>query len=151
MSLPEENLHVLERGSVLDIPGKGAASIAGRIDVGRALVDGRDLETLDDVVIRDRKHLAEDGMMVVMVAFEAETGEIAAGPEIAVRGFARAEETDQVIEECKRLTIEAIERLEPEAREEGGVVRDAIRRVLRKHISKNYDRHPLIVPTLVDM
>jgi ribonuclease J len=151
MKLPEENIHLLDRGVSLEFTRKGAA-IGGRMDVGRAMVDGRDLETLDDVVIRDRKHLAEDGVLIVIVAFEAESGEIAIGPDIAIRGFAKASgETEQIVAECKRITVETIKELDPETRAEAAVARDAIRRALRKHLSKAYDRHPLIIPAVVDM
>src|SRR5690606_16587142 len=148
---PADCVHVMDRGEVLDITAR-SASVAGRLNVSRVMVDGRDLESdlMSDIVLRDRQHLAEDGIMVVILGVDGATGEFAIGPEITSRGFVHVEKGEEVLDECRRVVSDAIGELGREAREEAEVLRNTIRRALRKHLAKAYDRHPLIVPTIVE-
>lgn len=150
MRIPAGNIHLVDRGDLLDISRNGV-SLAGRISVGKVMVDGRDPEGLDDAVVRDRKHLAEDGMIVVFLAIDASEGKIANSPEIATRGFIQVEDNEKALEDLRRVVRKAFEGLDRESRGEAEVVRDAIRREVRRYVVKEYDRHPMILPTIIEL
>jgi ribonuclease J len=150
MRLSPQNIHLVDRGDLLDIT-KDSVKVPGRLSVSKVMVDGRDPEGLDDVVVRDRKHLAEDGMLVVVLAIDSSEGSILTGPEIATRGFIPVDNNESAIDDLKKVVKQAFNALDSDARGEAEVVRDAIRRALRNHVVKEYGRHPMILPSILEM
>ncbi|MBX7246773.1 MAG: ribonuclease J [Candidatus Sumerlaeaceae bacterium] len=150
MGIDPEKVFILQDGDVLEMDADGAAR-GGKIPLSRVLVDGRDVGGVDDVVLRDRKHLSEDGMVIVMLVIEQASGELVAGPDIVSRGFLYMDEHEDFFEECKRVVLHAFERCEPESKEDWGTVKTEVRRALKKHIKAETGRFPVILPVVLEI
>ena len=109
LGMEKENIFILSSGDVLELD-KNRAGITGRVPVGAILVDGLGVGDVGNVVLRDRQHLAEDGIMVVVMSLDRVGGELVAGPDIVSRGFVYVKESDELIEEARQIVDEAIER-----------------------------------------
>jgi ribonuclease J len=150
LDIPENRIHVLDRGDVLHLTPK-AGKMVDHFPISRVLVDGRRLDGVEDLVIRDRQHLAEDGMLVVILAADSANGELLQDPEIVTRGFVLVDDNDHIIEECKEAAAAAFEELEVESREEASVISNHVRKALKSHIRRKYDRYPVILPLVLDL
>lgn len=145
-----ENVFVMESGDILEISDQGAQMIDAKV-AGKVLVDGKVFEQVEEIVLRDRKHLSEDGMITVILVIDKKTHEIAAGPDIVTRGFVEVDTSEELIEACKAVVIEAFESCDMESREEWEVVKTTVRKALRKYLRKETDRYPLILPVVIEI
>jgi ribonuclease J len=148
MGIPEENVFVVENGNIVEITVDGARR-AGDCHAGRVFVDG--VGDVSEIVLRDRKHLANDGFLVVILAVDHQTFQIAAGPDLVSRGLIYVEESEEVLEGWRRIVRETFADLPPESREESAVVEEAIRAALRRKIRKQFSRRPLILPVVMEV
>lgn len=145
-----ENIFIMQNGDVLEIDETGAAR-AGRIPIGRILVDGRDVGGVDEVVLRDRKHLSEDGMVIVMLVIDQSSSQLVTGPDIVSRGFLYMDENEEFFNRCKQVVLTAFEECEKESKEEWAVVRTSVRRALKKFIKGETGRFPVILPVVLEI
>ena len=149
--IPEENIHILENGMLLEIDDR-MSWFAEEADLsGQVLVDGRMIEGVEDVVLRDRKHLAEDGILTVILAIDKHSHKIISGPDIVSRGFVANESSEVLFEACRQRVIRAFEDCDVESQEEWDVVKTAVRKALRKYLRDEMDRYPMIVPVVVEI
>lgn len=148
--IPPNNIFVIENGNVVEFTADGARR-AGDCHAGRVFVDGLGVGDVSEVVLRDRKHLAQDGMLVVILGVDRQTRALTAGPDIVSRGFIYVEESEDVLEECRAVARAAFEALPRESREEATIVDEEIRRALRRHIKKRFDRRPMILPVVMEV
>jgi ribonuclease J len=105
VGVPPENCFLLEDGEVLELTAESAGKVDS-VSAGRVFVDGRGVGDVGDVVIRDRRHLSEDGMVLAIMAIHQQTGELVAGPDLISRGFMRAEEGGEILEHAKKVVLE---------------------------------------------
>jgi ribonuclease J len=150
MGIPEENCFVVEDGNVIEITADGARR-AGDVPAGRVFVDGLGVGDISEVVLRDRKHLAQDGMVVVILVVDRQTRELAAGPDLVTRGVVYVDESEDSIEEWRTVVRRAFQGLPRESREESTVIDEEIRRALRRAIKRRYDRRPMILPMVMEV
>src|ERR687895_501783 len=115
VGVPEQNCFILEDGDVLELTAQSARKVEP-VQVGRVFVDGKGVGDVGDVVIRDRRHLSEDGMVLVVMAIHQQSGELVAGPDLISRGFIRAEENDEVLEHAKKVVLDALGGMNRETR-----------------------------------
>ncbi|NUP88892.1 MAG: ribonuclease J [Candidatus Sumerlaeia bacterium] len=148
--IPADRVFVLEDGQILECNGDGARR-AGDAPAGRVFVDGLGVGDISEVVLRDRKHLAQDGMAVVILAVDRQTRDLAGGPDFISRGFVQCDLNEEVISDLKEVARRAFEALPREAREEAPVVEEEIRRALRRSIKKRFDRRPMILPVVMEV
>ena len=146
--IPDSCIHVLENGMTLDVCETGAAVIPTDW-AGQMLVDGRHLDGVDEVVLRDRRHLSCDGMLTVILVIDQHSHKIIAGPDIVSRGFILMDENEELIERCKRVVVDTFHQTDKESQEEWEVVKTAVRRALRKFLATETDRYPVILPVVV--
>ena len=138
-------------GDVLEFDGKGARK-AGRVNVGRVCIDsGRVGEVVQDMVIRDRRHISEDGIVLSIVAINKHTGQVEAIPEIISRGFASAETGDGILVQAREIVRQTLEQSTSEERMDWGVMKDKIRADLKRFIKKQTSRQPLILPVILEI
>lgn len=138
-----------ENGDILEFtPDKGG--IVGNVGVGRVFVDGKGVGDVGDAVLRERQHLARDGMVVVILGLQAQTGALVAGPEIISRGFVDLADQEVLIDAAKRLVKEVWEGSAEEERRNGAVLRENVRAALRKYIQKTFDRRPMVLPVIIE-
>jgi len=105
------------------------------------LVDGKLLDGLEEVILRDRKHLAEDGILTVILVIDRKTQQILAGPDFVSRGFVVMDDNEELIQACKSLVVRTYEECDKESREEWEVVKVAVRKALRKYLRDRVDRY----------
>jgi len=149
VGLPEENCFILEDGDVLELTANSAQKTKP-IQVGRVFVDGKGVGDVGDVVIRDRRHLSEGGMVLAVMAIHQQTGELVAGPELISRGFMLAEEGEEVLESAKQEVIASLNNMNRETRTDPAELKEEVRKMLRRFFRKKLERYPLVLPYIIE-
>ena len=149
VGLPEENCFILEDGDVLELTANSAQKTKP-IQVGRVFVDGKGVGDVGDVVIRDRRHLSEDGMVLVVMAIHQQSGELVAGPELISRGFMLAEESEEVLESARHEVIATLNSMNRETRTDPAELKEEVRKTLRRFFRKKLERHPVVLPYIIE-
>ncbi|MBU3161744.1 ribonuclease J [Clostridium frigoris] len=150
LGMQGENIFTMETGQVLELT-KDQAKITGRVHTGSVFVDGLGVGDVGSIVLRDRKHLAEDGMLTVVVTLERESYSIIAGPDIITRGFVYAKESDVLIREVKEIVrIELNKCLENKVIE-WHVLKSNIKKSIEQYLYKKTNRRPIILPIIMEI
>jgi len=149
VGIPEENCFLLDDGDVLELTSRGAEKVKP-IQVGRVFVDGKGVGDVGDMVIRDRRHLSEDGMVLAVMAIHQQSGEIVAGPDLISRGFMLAEESEEVMESAKQAVLAALGDMNRETRTDPEELKEEVRRVLRRFFRKKLERRPVVLPYIIE-
>lgn len=145
-----QHIHVIENGERLEI-SEEAAEVVEKTRAGRILVDGQMLERLDEIVLRDRRQLSEDGMAIVIFVRSKETGELLTEPEIVSRGFVYMDESEELMNQAKAAALDALDALPEEKRADQEAAQEAARLALRRFFSKQTDRRPVLLPVVLDV
>ena len=143
----------IESGDVLEFDELGARK-SGRVTVGRVCIDsGSRTDVVEDLVIRDRRHLSEDGIVLPIIAINKLSGKVETPPEIVMRGFAGAPAPaeDGFLEEARTIVIRTLEESSNEEKADYGVIKEKIRQDLKRYINKNTSRRPLIMPVILEI
>jgi ribonuclease J len=148
--IPDENVFLLENGDVLELDRKGAG-IVGKVQAGMTLVDGFAMGDFRDLVLRDRQHLASDGLVIIVVARSAQDGQIVGDLEIVFRGFAHAGDLDELTEKAKKRVLEALVGVEMTQASDITVVKTRVHDVLQKFLHKEAGRRPMVLPVVVEV
>jgi ribonuclease J len=142
---------LLETGQTLEIDREGARK-GDKVAVGRICIDSGTVdEVVQDPVIRDRRHLSEDGFVIPILAINKSTGRPEGVPEIVTRGFMSLEEGSALLEEARRTVRKTLEESNSEERSDWGVIQEKIRVDLRRFLSKQTQRRPLIMPVILEI
>lgn len=150
VGIPSDRCFLMEDGDVLEINGPDAVRV-DPVTTGKVFVDGKGIGDVEDIVLRDRRHLSEDGLVVVAMAVHQRTGEVAAGPDLLARGFMRSEEADDVLGTARDSLREYLDGCGVELRTDSAELKEGIRRSLRKFFEKRLHRRPVIVPYIMEM
>ena len=150
MGMNPRNIHVGEIGTVFELSGK-TCKVACTVPSGKVFVDGSGVGDVGSVVLRDRKHLAEDGMIVVCVNLSAEDGSILTGPDIITRGFIYVKESEELMEELREVATEAIERCQRKHIRDWSTIKSAIKNDLSGYLYKTTKRNPMILPVIMEL
>jgi ribonuclease J len=143
------NVMLIESGDTLEFDELGARK-AGRVNVGRICIDsGSRTDVVEDLVIKDRRHLSEDGFVLPIIAIHKLTGKVEISPEIVTRGFAGGE--DGFMEEIRKVVVETLRESSEEERADYGVIKEKIRSDLKRYISKHTQKRPLIMPVILEI
>jgi len=149
VGISTENCFILEDGDVLELTASSAQKTKS-IQVGRVFVDGKGVGDVGDVVIRDRRHLSEDGMVLVVMAIHQQSGELVAGPELISRGFMAAEESEEVLGNAKKVVLETLGGINRETRTDPAELKEEVRKALRRYFRKKLERHPVVLPYIIE-
>jgi ribonuclease J len=142
---------VMESGEVLEIDSRGARK-AGKVTVGHVCIDSGSLDdVVHEVVIRDRRHLSEDGIVLPIIAINRSTGRVEGLPEIVSRGFAAAEDGSAFMQSARQVVAKTLEGSNQEEKTDWGVMKEKIRADLKRYISKETSRRPLIMPVILEL
>jgi ribonuclease J len=142
---------LLESGDVLEFDSAGARK-AGRVNVGRVCIDSGSVdEVVEDMIIRDRKHISEDGIVLPIIAINKHTGKVESQPEIVTRGFVADESSDGILAQAREIILQTLEHSSGEERMDWGMIKEKIRADLKRFIGKHTDRHPLILPVILEI
>jgi ribonuclease J len=146
-----EETFILESGDVLEIDHHGARK-AGKVPVGRVCIDSGSVdEVVEEMVIRDRRHLSEDGIVLPIIAINRQTGRMENLPEIVSRGFALAEDGSLFMQMARQIVAKTIEASNREEKTDWGVIKEKIRGDLKRYIVKETSRRPLILPVILEL
>jgi len=149
VGVPEENCFILEDGDVLELTAHGAQKIKP-VQVGRVFVDGKGVGDVGDVVIRDRRHLSEDGMVLAVMAIHQQSGELVAGPDLISRGFMGDQFSEEVLEQARKVVLETLNGMNRETRTDPGELKEEVRKSLRRYFRKRLERHPVVLPYIIE-
>jgi ribonuclease J len=150
VGIPADNCILAVNGEVVGFDG-GAAGIVGTVETGRVFVDGKGVGDVGDVVLKDRKHLSKDGMVIVIIAIDQATGEIIYGPDIVSRGFVFEDESQEYLDEAKKVVTDTLALRNAEVLADWSEVKLEVRRVLRRFFNKTIERRPVILPLIIEM
>ncbi len=150
MGIPEENIFVSDLGSVLETDGVDMKFV-GAVPAGKVMVDGFGVGDVGSVVLRDRKHLAEDGMMIIVATIERESGKVVAGPDIVSRGFVYVRESEELLDEAKMLMKGVMDDCFDRGVREWGNIKSAMRDALSDYIYQKTKRSPMILPIIMEI
>ena len=148
MGMDRRNIAICENGDVIEIGARSMKVTSGAVDAGEVLVDGSGVGDVGAVVLRDRRHLAEDGMVVVVLPVSAQGGEMLAEPEIITRGFIYVKESEELIQELKNLTMSAAEGVRGRRGRDMGELRGAIKGAVSSYLFKTTKRNPMVIPVI---
>jgi ribonuclease J len=150
MGMPSENTFILENGKVLELT-HDSAKINGSVTAGRVLVDGLGVGDVGNVVLRDRKHLSQDGLIVVVITIEGDTGNVVAGPDIISRGFVYVRESEDFMDRLRDIAKEAVNKSSTKSRGDWSIRKSAIREALKDYIYEKTKRKPMILPIIMEI
>ncbi len=145
-----ENIFIMENGKVLELTSN-SAKIAGSVTAGNVLVDGLGVGDVGNIVLRDRKHLSQDGLIVVVITIDGETGSVIAGPDIISRGFVYVRESEQLMDEIKDVARKALEKCEEKKKNDWAAKKASIREELRDYLYEKTKRKPMILPIIMEV
>lgn len=143
------NIIVIENGDVLEIEER-RASIVGKEAVGRTFIDGT-LEAIEDIVVRDRKHLSYDGVVLPIAVINPTSGELESDPEIVTRGFIHEEDPKGLLDEIRLLVEETVNSAAHEERIDYAVIKEKIRLAVKRYVQKSTGRRPMIIPVIIEV
>jgi ribonuclease J len=146
--LPGERILMAESGDVLEIDER-SGRIARKVPVGRVFIDGT-LEEVDQIVVRDRRHISAGGIVLAVVAIDKQTGRLQGDPEIVSRGFVFEEARADLLKEASSVVRQAVERATIEERADRGVIKTLIQRDLKRLFRRSLDRRPMIIPAIIE-
>jgi len=148
VGLPRERILLGGSGDIFELTGK-EARLAGRVEVGRVFVDGTH-EEVDEIIVRDRRHLSEGGIVLAVVAIDQQTGRLDGEPELISRGFSGGPAQADRLAEAARVVRRSVESATPEERADRGVMTSLIQRDLKRYFRKTLDRRPMIMPAIIE-
>jgi ribonuclease J len=149
VGVPETNCFILEDGDVLELTANTAHRIEP-VSVGKVFVDGTGVGDVGDVVIRDRRHLSEEGMVLAIMAIHQQSGEVVGGPDLISRGFMRDEESEEVLEQARRVVLETLSGINRETRTDPAELQEEVRKALRRFFRKRLERRPVVLPYIIE-
>jgi len=150
LGVPKENIFIMKSGNVLELDAE-SAEVTGCVPVGAILVDGLGVGDVGNVVLRDRQHLAEDGIMIVVMALDSYNGTMVSGPEIVSRGFVYVRESESLMDEAREVAEEAISQCLDRGITDWGKLKGSIRDALSDYVWKKTKRRPMILPIIMEV
>ena len=145
-----EDIFILSSGDVLELDAEGA-EVTGSVPVGDVYVDGLGVGDVGNIVIRDRKHLAEDGILIVVMALESSSNYLVAGPDIVSRGFVYVKESDELLDEARSIVLDLMDRFQERNLSDWGKMKSTIRDSLSDFFWKKTKRRPMILPIIMEI
>lgn len=150
MGIPKENVVIMKSGNVLELK-EDSAKIVGEVQAQGIMVDGLGVGDVGNIVLRDRQHLSENGLLVVVLTMEHGSGQVLAGPDIVSRGFVYVREAENLMDECLEIVNIALERLFDRGITDWGKIKSEIKDSLNDFLWKKTKRNPMILPIIMEV
>ena len=150
LGMPKENIFISENGQVLEFT-RDKGQVAGKVTAGKVLIDGLGVGDVGNIVLRDRRQLSQDGILIVVVTMNRESHTIAAGPDIVSRGFVYVRESEALMDEAKGRVTAAIERCLDNNVTEWSVIKNDIREAIGRYLFEKTRRRPMILPIIMEV
>ena len=151
LGIPKENVFMLQSGDVLELDSK-EAKVVDKVHTGEVLVDGLGVGDVGNIVLRDRQHLAEDGILIVVMTLEKRTNRLLAGPDIVSRGFVYVRESEGLMEDARKVLVDAVDNCRHRQRgADWSKIKLVVRDTMNEFIWKRTKRRPMILPIIMDV
>jgi ribonuclease J len=150
LGMPMENIFIMDIGKVLELSHDGAR-INNSVPSGRVFVDGLGVGDVGNIVLRDRKHLSQDGLIVIVITTEKETGSLIAGPDIISRGFVYVRESEDLMEEAREVTRNALMKCGEKRKSDWSVIKSSVKEDLSRFLYEKTKRKPMILPIIMEI
>ena len=150
MGLDPRNILVSEIGRVIELT-PNSAKLAGTVTAGKVFVDGYGVGDVGSVVLRDRRHLAQDGMVVVVLSLSGEDGSIISGPDIITRGFVYVKESEGLMDELRQVALDAVLSIDARSATDWSAIKGQIKGDLSNYLYKKTKRSPMILPVIMEV
>lgn len=150
MGIPTKNIILMENGKVLEI-SEEEAKFSGMVPNGKVLVDGLGVGDVGNIVLRDRQHLSQDGLIVIVLTMDSSTGEVVAGPDVISRGFVYVRESENLMDDVKNVVRHEIRMCEEQGLRDWSTIKSTVRDNLREYIFTKTKRNPMIIPIIMEV
>lgn len=150
MGVETNNVIIGDVGRIVEVTKK-SVKLGGNVPAGKVLVDGTGVGDVGSVVLRDRRHLAQDGMLVVVMTLSAEDATLISGPDIVTRGFVYVKESDNLMEELRRVTLETLDTCEGQHITDWATIKAKVKANLSGYLYKQTKRSPMILPVIMEV
>ena len=150
LGMPKENVLMISSGDVLEISEDGA-EVVGKVPAGPVFVDGLGIGDVGNIVMRDRQHLAEDGIIIVVLTLEGGSGQLLAGPDIVSRGFVYVRGSESLMDEAQHVLNDAVHQLTDRGVTDWGRIKTQIKDALGEYVWKRTKRRPMIIPIIMEV
>ncbi|WP_330381809.1 ribonuclease J [Defluviitalea phaphyphila] len=150
LGMPKQNIFILSNGETLELT-RNSCRVAGSVPSGQILVDGLGVGDVGNIVLRDRRHLSQDGLLVVVVTIEKASNMVIAGPDIISRGFVYVRESENLIDEAKKVVRKALDQCEQKQITEWSQIKGLIRDTLKDFLWQQTKRSPMILPIIMEV
>lgn len=150
MGVPKENVKLLATGDVLEL-SEDTFKVTGKVPAQGILVDGLGVGDVGNIVLRDRQHLSQNGLMIVVVTLERESNQLLAGPDIVSRGFVYVRESETLIDDCRMVAQEALDYCLTRGISDWGKIKNSIKDSLGEFLWKKTKRSPMILPIITEV
>ncbi len=150
VGIKPENIFLTTNGRILEI-NEDEAGLTGTVPFGKVMVDGLGVGDVGNIVLRDRQHLSQDGLIIVVMSMDSATGEIVAGPDVISRGFVYVRESENLMDDVKRMLREEVKKLEEHNVRDWSTIKSRLKDSLRDYIFAKTKRNPMILPIIMEV
>ena len=150
LGLPEKNTYIGENGDVIEVT-RNYIKKTGTVASGQVFVDGLGVGDVGHIVLRDRKHLSQDGILTVVVTIEKSTGKLVAGPDVISRGFVYVRESEALMSEAKKIVRNVLDECEDRKITDWSTLKSNMREELRSYLYEKTKRRPMILPIIMEI
>ena len=150
MGIDKDNIFMLTNGRVLEIDSE-EARFNGSVPSGRVLVDGLGVGDVGNIVLRDRQHLAQDGLIVIVLTMDSQTGEVVAGPDVISRGFVYVRESENLMDDVKSVVRHEVAKCEERGIRDWSTIKSTVKENLRDYLFIKTKRNPMIIPIIMEV
>ncbi len=150
MGIDKDNIIMLQNGRVLEI-NEDSAEFTGTVQSGRVLVDGLGVGDVGNIVLRDRQHLSQDGLIIIVLTMDGSTGEVIAGPDVISRGFVYVRESENLMDDVKAVVRHEVKKCEEKEIRDWSTIKTTVRENLRDYIFAKTKRNPMIIPIIMEV
>ena len=150
LGVPKANIFIADNGSILEFTAETGA-VVGKVTAGAIMVDGLGVGDVGNIVLRDRRQLSQDGILIAVIAMDKENGCVVSGPEIVSRGFVYVRESEQLMEEARNKIQEALDRCAANGTVDWGTIKNTVRDILGKFLYERTKRRPMIMPIILEV
>lgn len=150
MGIPKENIFLMKNGRVLEMSDR-EAKLTGAVPSGKILVDGLGVGDVGNIVLRDRQHLSQDGLIIIVMTMDGNSGEIVSGPDVISRGFVYVRESENLMEDVKKQIRIEVQKFEDKNITDWSTIKATLRDNLREYIFQKTKRNPMILPIIMEV
>ena len=150
VGIPEDNIVILHNGAVLELDN-GFCKITGSVPSGEVLVDGLGVGDVGNIVLRDRQHLAEEGIIIVVMVMDKKTGKIVTEPDIISRGFVYVRESEDLMDEIKKVVNKELEKINSKDTKDWSTIKNNVRDALHDYLFQKTKRNPMLIPIITEI